>query len=662
MILTRLTRWALRAAARRWPADLRAELLHEWLAEIAYLEGRPGTTGRRLGFALSLLAAPPVRDAAGVPRGWAEARSGLSPALALVFAGLFGLGVSQMANLLFFPVFDLLGMDDYGWIWPAGQLISHGVALALWCVPVGRWLGRRLPMNRDGRLGVTGPAVLAPVAMLPALLVPASGGEGPLIPSLSTLIGLVTWTVLTALIGRTMVGAGRTTTAGLALGAVPLAALVSAALATVPLLIQQGRAAAGASLLLGNLDLIEPDRTGMIVFTGALIGPFIAYGWLAVLYGRRAAAAPDRPIRFTEPVAEQGPADLPPVLLGAGLTALLAGVLTWAYTVTYLTPAMPLMSAVAPMPGGDGELYLWVAELRWTAILLAALGVLTATANRRSAGRAAILLGAGLLGTEAVLLPGEFTGASGLRIALLAAAVVIAAAWSLAGHPVAGAAVRVVRVRVTAAAITAVAIGPMLYAQSTPAENHEFMPIGLPITTAAVAVALVLLGTGTAVATSRYPLPWPVAALLVAGPAAGLAGLGVFLGNGVNDTVAGTAILAGLPLAVLLAALLRIHRPRRRGRTALLWTMFALAGVPGTMVLLYAGVGLLMFVPNILFSIDSSGYPADGLSVVPGSALLILPAAIWFAGRSGGTAPLSASEDPVPVPNSLSGQDPEPVV
>ena len=70
MILTRLTRWALRTASRRWPAELREELYREWRAELAHLESRPGTAGERLGFALSLLASPPVRDAAGVPRGW----------------------------------------------------------------------------------------------------------------------------------------------------------------------------------------------------------------------------------------------------------------------------------------------------------------------------------------------------------------------------------------------------------------------------------------------------------------------------------------------------------------------------------------------------------------------------------------------------------------
>ncbi|HWS32129.1 MAG TPA: hypothetical protein VN408_05225, partial [Actinoplanes sp.] len=189
MILTRLTRWALLAAARRWPADIRAELHAEWQAEVTYLEGQPGTAGRRLGFALSLLTSPPVRDAAGVPRGWAEARSGISPAVALMVAALFGIGVNQFANSLLFPVLDMLGIEDYDWIWPVGTTVVNGIALALWCVPVGWWLGRRLPMARDGRLGAAGPAVLAPLAVLPALFVPAYGGEGPLLPSLVTVLG-----------------------------------------------------------------------------------------------------------------------------------------------------------------------------------------------------------------------------------------------------------------------------------------------------------------------------------------------------------------------------------------------------------------------------------------------------------------------------------------
>ncbi|HWS36298.1 MAG TPA: hypothetical protein VN408_26630, partial [Actinoplanes sp.] len=511
--------------------------------------------------------------------------------------------------------------------------------------------------------------------------------------SLVTVLGVTTWTILTALIGRAAVRSGRGAAAAWLLAGVPLAAVAAAAVATLPVLITQGLDAATASLLLGDLDAIEPDGTGLIVFTGDSIGAFAAYGWLAVLYGRRAAVAPERAVRLPdtgfEDDARPGHAAagarpgsavstrslFPAVVLGAGLGAVLAGVLAWAYTVTYLTPAMPVMSSQAPMPGGDGEIYLWVAELRWTAILLAALGLVIATANRRSAARAAVVLAVGLLATEAVLLINEVTGPWGMRIALLAAAGLIAASWALAGpvltdtarpagasagsHTGARAMAAVIRVRTTAVAITAGALGPLLFAQSTPVENHEFMPLGLPVTTVALAVGLALLGTVTAAATSLNPLHPVPAALLVVVPAALLAGFGVYFGNGVEGLVSGSPVFLGLPLAVVITAVLRRHRTRRPGWTTAVWTLLALAAAPAGLAVLYAAVMPLSFVPNILFAIDGTSYPADGVSVIPGAALLLLPAAIWTAGRPGGAAPTVTR--PVPGPDPLPGLGPDPV-
>ncbi|SDT81323.1 hypothetical protein [Actinoplanes derwentensis] len=675
MILTRLTRWALRTAARRWPDGMREELLREWQAELTHLEQRPGTAGRRLGFALSLLTSPPVRDAAGVPRGWAEARSGLSPAVILMLAAIVGLGLTEAGQSYWFTLFSTFGDDSYGW-WLRGTAIADAVVLTLWAVPIGFWLGRAQPMARDGRLGTAGPAVLAPLAMVPALVLPGISGDMRLTPTMETVLGVLAWTALSMVLGRAAVRAGRTRAVLLALAGVPLVATCAAALATVPLLITQGRDAAVASLILSGSSGIQPDAQGWIIQTGVMIGPFLAFGWLAAVYGLRAAAAPERPIRATTaadspvrpavasgsplPVSGEAVAPeerawpaLPAVVPGAGLVAVLAGVLAWAYTVAYLTPAILVMAATAPMPGGDGEIFLWIAELRWTAILLTVLGAVIATAGRRSMPRAAILLAVGLFAAESVLLSHRILGAGGFRIALLTAAVLITAAWALAGPALPGIAAGVDRSRTAAAAIAAVGLGPLLYFQNTPPENHEFMPLGLPVTTVGVAAGLVLLGMITAAATSpRRPHPL-VIALLVVVPIGLLVGLGVYFGNGASESFAGAGIALGLPLAVLVTALVRRHRPRRRGRTALLWSSLAVAAVPATIVLLYAAIMLLAFVPEILFKIDGTSYPADGLSVVPGAALLVLPAAVWLAGRPGG-APTTA-----PGPQPDSGPEPQ---
>ncbi|GIE35638.1 hypothetical protein Ait01nite_086830 [Actinoplanes italicus] len=653
MILTRLTRQALRLAARRWPADLREELHREWLAELAHLEGRPGTAGRRLGFAISLLTSPPVRDAAGVPRGWAEARPALSPAAALMLTALFGIGVVGLTRSLLQLVFEASGREVSTWLYFEGAPLVSTVFLVLWCVPMGRWLGRRLPMARDGRLGVAGPAVLAPLAVLPALLVWGLG-EGQLLPHPTTAIGAVAWTVLIALLGAAAARAGRPAATALVLGGVPAVAVVATVLATVPVLLAQGLDAGLASLTMSfDTEVLRPDESGLIVQTGALAGPFLAYGWLAVVYGRRAAHAPDRPIRIAEPVTaeETVRAGLPGVTLAAGVTAVLTGVLAWAYTITYLTPAMPVMSEAAPMPGGDGEIYLWVAELRWAAILLTALGVLVATADRRSAPRAALVVAVGLLAAESVLLIQDVTGMAGLRIALLVAAVVIALGWALAGR-VAPAATRT---RTTAAAIAAAGLGPLLFGQGTPPENHPFMPLGLPVTTTGVAVVMVLLGTVTAVTTSRYRLHPVVIALLTVVPTVILAGLGAYLGNGVSDRTSIYGVVLSLPLAVLVTAVLRRHRSRRRGRTTALWGMLTVVAVPSTIAFYLAAVMPLGFVAQILFTIDGTGYPADGLSVLPGAALLLLPAAFVLAGRAGGAPVGEALPAPGPLPQPVRG-------
>jgi hypothetical protein len=653
MILTRLTRQALRLAARRWPADLREELHSEWLAELAHLEARPGTAGRRLGFAISLLTSPPVRDAAGVPRGWAEARPALNPAAALMLTALLGLGVARLSGPLLELVFGLSGREVPVWLYFDGAAVTNAVILTLWCLPVGWWLGRRLPMARDGRFGVTGPARLAPLAVLPALFV-GGLGEGALVPHPTTLIGIVAWTVLTVLTGTAAARAGRNAAIGLMLAGVPAMAAVSTVLATAPVLVAQGGEAALASLLMSfDTDVLQPDETGLIVQTGGLAGTFLAYGWLAVVYGRRAAHAPERPIRITEPVTaeETARSGLPPVALAAGVAAVLTGVLAWAYTVTYLTPAMPVMSEAAPMPGGDGEIYLWVAELRWAAVLLTALGVLVATANRRSAPWAALVVAAGLLAAESALLIQDVTGMAGLRIALVAAAVVIALGWSLAGRVVEAAG----RTRTTAAAIAAAGLGPLLLGQGTPPENHPFMPLGLPVTTTGVAVAMVLLGTVTTAATSLYRLHPAVIALLTGLPVMILAGSGVYLGNGVGDQLSLFGVMLSLPLAVLVTALLRRHRPRRRGRTAALWTLLTVVAAAAVIPFCLAAIMPLAFTAEILFTIDGTGYPADGLSVLPGAALLLLPAAFVLAGRADG-APLGETPpEPGPLPQPVRG-------
>ncbi|WP_033346338.1 hypothetical protein [Catenuloplanes japonicus] len=86
---------------------------------------------------------------------------------------------------------------------------------------------------------------------------------------------------------------------------------------------------------------------------------------------------------------------------------------------------------------------------------------------------------------------------------------------------------------------------------------------------------------------------------------------------------------AGLPLAVVVVALLRRDRPRARFRTAALWTALTLAAVPAHVVVLLAAVIPLSFVADIVFSIE--GYEPGLFSLVPPALAMMLPVALLAA-------------------------------
>jgi hypothetical protein len=107
----------------------------------------------------------------------------------------------------------------------------------------------------------------------------------------------------------------------------------------------------------------------------------------------------------------------------------------------------------------------------------------------------------------------------------------------------------------------------------------------------------------------------------------------------------------GLPLAVAVVALLRRHRVRRRGGTTALWVLLALAGLPGTIVLWMAGAFPGHIAPDLLFAIEGLGYPADGVSVVPGAALLVVPIAAIVSIRLDGNPGRRREPAPMPSPS-----------
>ncbi|MEU4235832.1 hypothetical protein [Actinoplanes sp. NPDC026619] len=624
--MSRFAHRCIDAAARRWPAEIRDEMAREWHAELAAIPSGP----QRLRYALSLLTSPPLRDSTGAPRGWAETTGALAPAGALILAGLLTLGVSQLAD----SMISLVQVDLYGHPWISAA--ANGVLTAVWCLLAGRWLGRRMPLPASARFGPATSAAFAPLLMAPALLLPALTDQDPGY-ALALLTGVLVWVPGMAVLGVT----GRFWLLG-----TPLVSALAAAAATLPMVVtsRDGWAAAAASLTNGS-----PPYEFTVIEDGALssrafyyLGPWAVtltvFAVLALVYGLAAR----RPLPAWSPVvetADEEPRSLSPVVVATGAACVALAVIAWAYTLTILSPAMSEVSAAAPMPGGDGEIYLWVAELRWGAILLATLALLIATADRRRAVPAALVLAAALVVADGVLVRTGVTGAGGLRLTLLIGGGAVAAGWFAARGPLDAARLTTsVRRRVAAGAVIAAVCVPLLLAQGTPGVNHPYLPVGLLVTTTGLSVLGVLLAAIPAVAVSRHHLARWVAVLLIALPAAVVAVAGSLpVPTGTEDT--GYAIFGafvGLPLAVVVIALLRRHRPRRRGRTAALWALLALAALPGTIVLWITSVFPAHIAPDLLFAIEGLGYPADGISALPGAALLMTPIAAIVATRLDG--------------------------
>ncbi|MFI5844644.1 hypothetical protein ACIA8K_33590 [Catenuloplanes sp. NPDC051500] len=621
-------RGLLRRAAARRPAELRADTEREWLAELAALEAEPGTRVERLRFVLSLFLSRPER-------GWGESFAPLTPAFALLVAGLTTLGVLQVTNLLVTLVLRLLGADYlFGWNWPRS---AAGVALALiWCVAAGRWVARRWPMALPGR--ATAPLVLAVVPALTMI-------SGDRVFLIGAALGVLAWAAAGAGLILLAARLGRPLRTVLLLAGAPLISTLAGVVSTVPLALttRDGWRSSVTSLLMTGEPPAEfTEIIGLTSRSFSYMGPWVlvmlAFSTLAFCYAF-APLAP-RPAKAAAP-AEEPPAHGAPVIaIGVACTA--AGVLAWAYTLAILTPGMGDVSASAPMPGGDGELYMWTSELRFTAILLAAFGVLIAAADRRTAVAGTIVTGAGLLIANGVLLRQGAHGAGGLRIALLLGAAVIVAGWAAAGRTRRGP----VRRRITAGVVLAGAILPMVLMQGTPGVNHPFLPIGLKITTVGLAVAGLLLAVVPALSYSRHRVPIWAAVPLIALPVT-VTLIGGAIPPALTEDDSGSAwlgLLLGLPVVVVCLALLRRHRHRGPGRTVALWTVLTVLALPATVAVAFIGMLGLTFVPETVFMLEGGGYSFDGLSFVPGTAVLMLPIAVLLAAGVDGRSTAAPAE------------------
>jgi hypothetical protein len=690
----RITDTLLRLAARRWSAELRDELAREWAAEVHALRTDPSAGAARratgqLRFAFSLATRSTVDDAHGMPHGWREGLPGagqaLQPLLALVFVGVVAAG----------PV--TAGVES-GSEWVLGQLgVRVGWATlgetalclpALLIITIGAWwLGRRMPIRwaESRRFGSTGSAAVAPIALaaaFAAMVIGAPGGadlrDGTAV-AVSLSAGSLAWILLTSALAVAVAGlvvrGYRLLAAALAATGTPWIVELATAAAVLPATLHggaspltaltwapalaSGRAwTAGDGTWYGSEDAVPLlNATGtypvyLLLFTGLALG----FGVGAARPGRRAAAL-SGPTGSPSPPARTPPMrSLPPAAVGAGLVAMMVGLFSWAYTLAVLTPAMPLVGQSAPMPGGDTELYMWVAELRWGSIMLAAVGLLLATADRRAAPLAAVVHTVVLLAADALLARADATGAGGMRMALIATAVAAVLAWWIAGaRRRRGADALTARRRLAGVAIASACCGPILLAQGTPAVNHPFLPVGLAGVTAVLPAMLAVVAGCAAAAARPVPLTRTQLVVLVTGPALLLGACGAATGAGVpyEATIAG--VLFSGPMTALAVGVMWVRRHRQRLDRIAIWTGLIMASPLAGILITISALILSMFAANILFSIAGSSWQADGLSLLPGAVVLAAPiaaiAARWLvrpADPAGAAVPAGAPSNPRP--------------
>lgn len=666
----RLAEALLRLAARRWPAEVREEQAREWSAELHALRAEPGSAGRRalgqLRFAVSLAAASPVEDEDGVPRGWREGLPEVSRALrpvgVLVLFGVLAAGPAGGALRAWSEW--LLSLAGVRITWPTGTAVTVATSVPplLVLTAAAWWLGRRMPVRwaRLRRLGAAGPAVAAPAALAVAFAVLVVGGQSATGPdggarTVSLCAGAVAWAVLAAALAVTVVRVApglpgdRRSPVGrfvrwllavtVAVVGTPLVVELAVTAAALPWMLASGAGVGSAfgwapSLVSGAAWTgaswtQTPDGIALLNATNAFPSYLLLLTGLAVGYGL-GAAHPRAPRPVAPPAGTPAPLRLPAVATVAGAVGLTGGLLGWAYTLAVLTPAMPLVGQTAPMPGGDGELYMWVAELRWAGIALAALGLLLAAADRRAVAPAAAVQTVLLLVADGILARAGVTGPGGLRAALTAAAVAAALSWRVAGRR-RGVDPLVARRRLGWTALTAACCGPILFGQGTPAVNHPFLPAGLAATTAVLAVAFAVVAVHAAAAARWTPPSRARLATATVAPALLLGAGGVATGAGVPNEWTAVGLLLTAPMMVLAAAILRGPRPSRgRARTAA-WTTLVLASPVLSVLVVVGSMMLSIFVANVLFAVAGGSWAADGLALLPGAAVLAAVAGAMVA-------------------------------
>ncbi|ADD41367.1 hypothetical protein [Stackebrandtia nassauensis] len=655
-VIDSFTERCLKVAARRWPADMRDERYREWTAEMHEIRSDASTSGGRraweqLRYAFSLAASPPAPDENRVPRGWREMAPQLGQRLR-PWAVLFGMGVvcSLLAGTARGMVPGVLGAVTGTHTDPSGErpaIITVASALALLGIIVltawlGVVIGRRMPLLPDprGRAARVVSVVGAPVAVGLGLIVIDAGqmleltGSGA-ISAQTWLYGPLLWMAMFAVVALVAVALARSGRSGVgrALGiamslfalevlAVPLAYLGAA---SIGFRLPASPAVAlwfPMSLVGGPLADEHLTHTGVSQVMPMLV---VASGftlWYAIAASRVRVTAPRPAPKFA------GSASLivSRPRTGFALATAAIGLAVWAAGLAYATPA-----GIAMADLGDSQFMMWASELRITSIVLICVAMGLAMVGRGRPILTLFVTASGLLVSDTVLDAFDRTGITGLAGAVGFGVVVLVAAWWLGRTmllaPPSAAMVRRGHIGI---AVTAAMCAPFILTQSTwPETASEGAPeVPTPVVFPAVATVVLVLLTAvagvSAVAARQRPVSTPVSVALIGLPVLVFGGLGVASGQaglpGFGSIVMLGALL-GLPYTVWVLATIWWDRVRNPGRAGMAWTGIAVAAVPGTVVVIVVGVMGSTMVTGPLMTLQGAGYPADGVSVMPGVIL-----------------------------------------
>ena len=672
-----VTARCLAIAARRWPADIRADQAAEWGAELHAMTNDPGAGRltralRRLRFAVSLASSPPVEDENGVPRGWREFLPAwgrlLWPSLVLIGIGatagtaafaLQRIG-STLGQLAFGDASDAdaatstvwgslavgfavtaLGAFLFGWF---GTAVSRRLALVT--APRTAWRRTLAALGAVALVGfghtfavvLTGGlafhdwfgftlwiAVCAAVSVGAVFI--ARGGMRWIARILGVAGGLLLLDLLAVELGVRYAGT-------LVLGAptpettVPTEYL-DMALATLwfPLSL-----ATPPPFLFWSEDYSTAAAAGDVAMglSGTMTTYLIAMVFLVGYTVRSARATLRVPSLSTVPAA--APARTRPVprrpryaaLAGAG-----AALGVWAYTVAFTT------SQVEPLEA-DPEFMIWGFELRLAAILLAMLALAYALIDRGRPLVPAVLGGIVLLTTDLVLDANAIPDPTAFAVALAIAAGVWSGVWSLAlslsvSKPDASSARRG---QVLIALLASYAAPVVLFQMNWPdTEEGGATPPALRIGTAVVTAALAALGM-TAAATARVRPPSRVkAAVLIAVPAVLLAGISLAGGTEATYSLMFAGSLA-LPLLLVAFTVVRWDRTRRPVLRVALLVVLTLPAMVLQVAATYMGIYFGLPLTDPLMNAAGIGMPHDGLPIFVGTMLYAIPITIIAARRT----------------------------